>query len=348
MLVARLLLLPIIAAVGACTGVTDGAEQHAVPSEALPVRTASASSVSGGTALSVTGTVRARRETTLAFTTAGRIATLSIDEGDRVRAGQLLASLDRTQVGAAASAAQARARQAVADLRRLRTLFDSGWVTRARLDAAEAAAGTAQAELRAAAFDVGAATVSAPGAGIVLRRHVEPGQIVAAGAPIVTIAEADHGFVLRVPIADNDLRRISIGQPASLTIAALGTAPIRGTIIEIGARSDSGTGTFEAEIALPTIAGLRSGLIAEARIAVPSALGPGTVAVPPLALFSARAGEGFVYVAENGRARARLVAIGTVDDERVQIVRGLSPGEQVIVTGIERLRDGMPVRLVPR
>lgn len=339
----RLLLLSAIAVLGACA---DAADQ-AAPVEPLAVRTAPAASLMSGDEIVVTGTVRARRETVLAFTTPGRIAVLSVDEGDRVGAGQLLASLDRTQVGAAASAAQARARQATADLQRQRKLFASGWVTRSRLEAAEAAAATAQAEVRAAGFDVGAARVTAPGPGLVLRRHVEPGQIVAAGDPVVTVAESDAGFVLRVPLADADLQRVTVGQPVSVTLAALGSGPLQGQIIEIGARSDSATGTFEAEIALPLVPGLRSGLIGEARLITGTA-GGGSVAVPALALFAARAGEGFVYVVDRNRARARLVRVGRVDDNRIEILSGLTPGEPVIVTGIERLRDGVPVRLTSR
>jgi RND family efflux transporter MFP subunit len=161
------------------------------------------------------------------------------------------------------------------------------------------------------------------------------------------VAEAGGGFVLRVPLADADLQRLAVGQPVSVTVAALGAEALGGRIVEIGARSDGATGTFEAEVALPFVPGLRSGLIGEARL-ISGTAGASTVAVPPLALFSARAGEGFVYVVDRGRARARLVGVGPVRDDRVEILRGLAPGEPVIVTGIERLRDGMPVRLTSR
>ena len=338
------LLLALLAPTALLAACGEAAPQ-AQPTEPLPVHAVQVGQAQDGETIAATGTVHARRETVLAFTTPGRIAALTVDEGDRVRGGQLLASLDPARVGAAASSARAEARRRGADLGRLQSLYRQGWVTRTQLDAAEAAAQSAQAQVRATAFDVDAARVEAPGAGLVLRRHAEPGQIVMAGEPVVTLAEADEGFVLRVPLADRDLRRLSVGQPAAVRIGALGTPPLAGRIIEIGGRSDSATGTFEAEIALPMIEGLRSGLIGDAEIVAAGPATGTTIAVPPLAVFAARAGEGFVYVVRSGRARARLVRLGTVDDRRVEVVAGLRPGERVIVTGIDRLRNGMPVRV---
>lgn len=344
MAAARLAPLLFLLALAACAGAAEPT-QSPTAVEPLAVRVAPAMRAAGSTSITATGTVRARRETVLAFTTAGRLTALPVDEGDRVRPGQLLASLDRTQVSAGAAAAQARAQRASADLARLRTLFGQGWVTRTQLDAAQAAVGTSQAEVRAASFDVDAARVSAPSSGVVLRRHVEPGQIVAAGAPVVTLAEGDDGFVLRVPLADRDLDRLTVGQPAIVRIASLPESPLSGSIIEIGARSDGATGTFEAEIALPFAPGLRSGLIGDVELTVAGGTSAASATVPSLAVFAARAGEGFVYTVHEGRARARLVRLGRTEGAGVEVIEGLSPGEQVIVTGIERLRDGMPVRV---
>lgn len=306
----------------------------------VALATAQPTSASGG--LLATGTVRDRRETILSFTMPGRIAAIPVEDGQKVRQGQLLARLDPTPIAASSSAARAEAARARAELERVQALAEKGWVTRGRLEAAQATATAAQAQVAATSFDVRFSRIYAPGAGTVLRRHVEPNQTVAAGAPIVTIGEANGGYVLRVPLSDSDLARVRLGQGAAVTIAGLGDRPLAATVVEIAGRGDDRTGTFDIELALPSVAGLKSGLIGEARIRVP---GEGdAVAIPVSAIWQARADEGFVYVVDaNGIARARLVQLGTVNDREVVVTGGLAPGERIVRAGADRLRDGARV-----
>lgn len=290
-----------------------------------------------------TGTVRARRETALSFLTAGRIADVRVDEGDRVSRGQLLARLDTTTVGAGAASARAESVRAQAELRRMRALAEKGWITRSRLESAEATAAAAQAQLDSSGFNVRFAQIFAPAAGVVLRRHVEPNQMISAGAPVVTIGEMNGGYVLRAPLPDADLARVRIGQGAAVSIPALGPRPLAATVIEIGARGDDRTGTFEIELALPNESGLRSGLIGEARVRVAGS--GGAVAIPASAIWQARADEGFVYVFDpkTQTVRSRLVQLGPIDDREVRITGGLAAGERVVRAGVDQLRDGAKV-----
>lgn len=307
------------------------------------VAVTAAEPAAGGEIVRATGTVRAKRETALSFLTAGRIAAVLVEDGDRVAKGQLLARLDPVEVETSAAAARADAQRANADLKRVRELFEKGWAPRARVDAAEAAASAANARVAQTGFVQRYARIVAPTAGIVLRRHLEPGQSVQAGAPVVTIGEATGGYVLRAPLTDADLGRVKIGQPATVTLQALAGAPLAARVVEIGGRGDERTGTFEVELALPARPDLRSGLIGDARITTGGGAGGGVV-VPASAVWQARADQGFVYVVDGqGRARSRLVGLGAVDDRRVVVTSGLAVGERVVTAGIDRLRDGGPV-----
>ena len=307
----------------------------------VAVAEAQPASADGGVLAS--GTVRAKRETALSFMSPGRVARVLVEDGQRVARGELLAQLDATMVGAGASSARAEAARAEAELGRMQALADKGWVTEARLEAAQAAAAAAQAQVEATSFDVRFARIYAPTAGVVLRRHVEANQMVNAGTPVVTIGEAGGGHVLRVPLPDADLARVRLGQGAAVTIPALGERPLAATVSEVAARSDERTGTFEIELALPATAGLRSGLIGEARVRVAGE--GGAVAIPASAIWQARADEGFVYVVDprTQTAKARLVQLGPVDDREVVVTGGLTPGEQVVRAGVDRLRDGVKV-----
>jgi RND family efflux transporter MFP subunit len=313
----------------------------------VPVRVLAAQPAGGDTRMSVSGTVRLKRETALAFNTPGRIAAILVREGDSVTRGQVLARLDPTGLDAAQSSAQAEAVRANADYRRLEALFKKGWVTAQRLESARAAALAADARVKQTGFDVGLSVIRAPASGSVLRRPAEPGQIVAPGATVLIIGEADSGHVLRVPMADADLGRLAVGQLATVVVPAIGMAPMAARVSEIGARGDDGSGTFRVELALPPHPGLKSGMIGKAVMRLPSTAtaASGAVRVPATAVFSARADEGFVYVhdAAAGAVRLRQVALGGVDDEAVTVTAGLRAGEIVVTSGPDRLRDGTKV-----
>lgn len=222
-------------------------------------------------------------------------------------------------------------------------------MTAPRVETAKAAAAAARARVDQAGFDVGLATIRAPSAGVILRRPAEPGQIVAPGQTVLLIGEVDSGYVMQLPLADSDLGRLRTGQPAVVSIPALGSAPITARVDEIGARGDDGTGTFRVRLALPMAPGLRSGLIGSARLPIAAAAGDASVLVPATAVFSARADEGFVYIhdATSGRIRLRQVAVGRVGDDGVVVTGGLQAGERVVSSGPDRLRDGMRVIVKP-
>ncbi len=317
----------------------------AIPDDRIVIALAAAEPAGGGSDLTVTGTVRIKRETQLGFSTAGRIAAISAREGDRVAAGQLLARLDPTGLDAAMASARAEAARSDADRARMATLVAKGWVTRSRMESADAAAAAARARVTQAVFDARLGRIVAPAAGVVLRRGAEPGQMVAAGTPVLTIGEIGSGYVLRLPVSDAEVAGIRLGAPAEVVLPALSPAPIAATVGEIAARGDDRTGTFQVEVRLPERPGIRSGLIGTATLAGPvTAAGP--VTVPASAVVGARADEGLVFVYRpDGSVAARVVQLGPIGDRSIAVTAGLKPGERVARTGVDRLRDGMKVRL---
>jgi RND family efflux transporter MFP subunit len=318
----------------------------------IPVALAAALAAGVGSSLDVSGTVRLKRETPLAFNTGGRVAEIAVREGDTVARGAMLARLDPTSLAAAANSARAEAGRADADFRRLSGLFAKGWITAPRVETARATAAAAHARVQQADFDVGLSTIHAPSQGVVLRRQAEPGQMTTPGQVILVLGEIASGYVLQLPLSDVDLGRVRIGQPAFVTITALGDLPIAARVSEIGARGDNATGTFRVEVALPSHVGLRSGLIGSARLRFGGPSMGGAVTVPSAAVFSARADEGFVYVhdAASGRVSLRQVALGPLGDTLLTITGGLQPGEMVVTSGPDRLRDGVRVaaKVAPR
>lgn len=327
-----------------------GAARPQAPKETPPVPVALATVRAAPSTESIgsTGTVRYRNEIALGFTTAGKIARLPVQEGDRVRAGQLLAQLDTTTVNADSKSARAELERANAQLKRLTELSAKGWITKPQLEQAQATQRAAAARVEATGFAAGTATIIAPSAGTVLQRIGAPGQVVPAGNPVLVLGEQAGGLVIRVPLSDGDLSRLRLGMPASIIFAALGTEPVAGRISEIGGRADTQSGTFGVQVSLAADPRLMSGQIGEVRFTVPSVQGKASLVIPATALFDVRVGEGFVYVVdENMRAHARRVTIGRLDDRTVEIRTGLTPGERIVARGHERLVENGRVAPTP-
>ncbi|MBZ6379954.1 hypothetical protein B5C34_14095 [Pacificimonas flava] len=324
---------------------------QAGPERALPVvQTTEVRLLEERAAIPAVGTVRLRSEVSLGFTSPGQIASIAVDEGDRVREGQLLASLNRETVEADLATARAEADRAQRDLERSRDLFTEGWVTRARLDDVEAAVRAADARVDSAAFAARTARIVAPSSGVVLQRFAEPGQVVDAGQPILSLGRADQGFVLAVPLTDRQAAALSVGAAAQVRVEALGEAPLSAQLVELAGRADPATGTFAAEFSLPSRSGLRSGQIG--RVMLPATISqdgtePSQLLLPASALTSARAGGAVVWVVEpeDTTARPRTVATGDLVDEGVVILEGLKAGERVVTAGADDLVPGQKVEV---
>ncbi|HRP09527.1 MAG TPA: efflux RND transporter periplasmic adaptor subunit [Terricaulis sp.] len=278
-----------------------------------------------------------RREPQLAFTAPGVIAAISVDSGDVVRRGQRLATLRRTSVGANPNEAALARANAERDLARTQDLFDRGFVSEARLEAARLAVERAS--------DV--SIITAPADGVILRRAAEPAQSVAAGAPILVLGEANSGLVARAPVSSAEAARIRIGDAARVSVPSISATPLQARVTRVSAQSDLQTGAFEVEIEISGAAALRSGMVAEVEIEAAAAANvSAALLVPPLALLDARADQGVVFVVDaESIARRRAVRTAGISQAGVLVLEGLAPGERVISAGAAYVRDGEPVRI---
>lgn len=330
-----------ILAVAACNRPGPAAETAPIPAvEAVKVRAPN----SGGL-LVATGPLERRREMTLSFRIPGVITRLSVDDGDVVRAGQVLATLDPAGVAAAEARASVEVERARRDLARDQALFDQGFVSRQRLDDRKSALRSAQAGAGAAAFDRRWATLVSPAGGVVLQRAAQAGEVVQPGQAVLKIADQTSPLTLRAPLADRDVARVRVGQSVSVRVDGR-EAPIPGRVARIGERAGAQTGAVDVEIELTSAAGLRSGQMATAEIAVPLTGGPQALSrIPAEAILEADGKRAFVLTLDRGVARRRAVVFGGFDGDDA-LVGGLAAGAQVITAGAGFVSDGETVRVV--
>ncbi len=201
----------------------------------------------------------------------------------------------------------------------------------------------AQAEqaLRSAEIMRGYAELAAPFSGTVTQKSVEPGNLAAPGAPLMTI-EREGVYRMEVSVEESRLPAMRVGQPVTISIDALGRT-ISGRISEIVPAVDAASRAFSVKVDLPPLAQLRSGLYGRALFP----LGSRRVIAVPEAAVQHRGQLATVLVADAGVARSRFVTLGQNTSGGVEILSGLNPGEQVVFPVPANVSDGTKVEVRP-
>jgi RND family efflux transporter MFP subunit len=296
-----------------------------------------------------TGTVAPADEAALGFKIGGVIQRIAVDEGDAVRAGQTLASLDLREIDAALARARSGAAKAERDLERARRLYADSVVALAEFQDSETAHEVAQADLETAAVNRRYAVIVAPANGVVLRRAAEPGENISAGATVLVVGSrgARHGHVLEIGLADRDAVSVRKDDPAVARFDALPGREFAGRVARIGAAANPVTGTYEVEIALDDAGALAAGLVG--RVAVRPARGAPAKLIPIEAVLEADGTEATVYAlsADGTRAERRRVTVAFIEGDRVAVAGGLEGVLRVLTDGAAYLDNGAAVRVAP-
>jgi len=321
-------------------------EPSAGGKEARSVRTAVAIERIVNRTVSATGTFGPKDEIALSFKIGGVVESVLVDTGGRVEAGHTLASLHLREIDAMLAKARSGAQKAERDLRRAERLFADSVVTLAQLQDAETAYEIAAADFEAADFNRGYAQIVAPYDGVILDRAVEPGETVEPGATILILGSRDRGAVVRVGLADRDVVRVSIGDPAIATFHALPGRSFRGSVSEVGAAATTGLGTFAVEIALDDAAALFAGMVG--RVEITPSGGVLTAVIPVEAILEADGNQAHVFVldADGRTARSQVVSIDLLPDGEIAVFDGVQAGTTVVTAGAAWLTDGDEVRVI--
>lgn len=293
------------------------------------------------------GKLAHKSEFRLAFKTTGIVDAIAVEEGQHVKAGQVLATLNLKEVNARFESAKIQHQKALRDYQRQEKIYQQKVITLERLQNARSALQVAAAELQVARFNRQYSTITAPSAGRVLKRLAETDELIAASEPVFLLAADASGWVVRVGLADKDIVRLQLGDAATLALDAFPGAVLNGEVSEIAALANEQTGVFEVEVSvIAPPAQLRSGFIARVSIA-PSLIEP-LIYLPleSVVAGSKQRGEIYVYDPQSSQVQKRVVGIAYLSNNEVAISAGLAEHEQVVAKGAAYLRDGMPVMRV--
>ena len=314
--------------------------------------------------ISVVGNLIGQQTVDVAPKAGGRLQSISVKLGDRVRRGQVIAKIeDRelleqvNQAEASHRVAEAGVRRSEADLslaltnvERARNLFARQLLPKQQLDDAEARYTSAQAQLdlskaqvsqsearlQELRINLGNTNVVSPTDGFVSLRHVDPGAWVSQNAPVASVVDISS-LRLVANVVEKDLNAVNPGDPAIVVVDAFPGEKFNGRIARVSPILDPATRTAQMEIEVPNRENkLKPGMYANVTLQVDNR--ENVLLVPKNALVDSEGERGIYQPNDENRATFKRVSVGLEDNEKAEILEGLTEGEIVISTGAGALR----------
>jgi membrane fusion protein, multidrug efflux system len=347
---------PVLLAAAMLAGACHRAEPAAEP--VRPVLTTVVTPGAPSTRDVYSGELRARYESDIGFRVGGKLLARLADAGTRVRKGQVLARLDPEDARLALQASRAQLASAEADLtlaraelERYRDLLAKKFISASAFDAKQNAFDAAAARVEQARSQAEITsnqstytTLAADADGVVVSTAAEPGQVLAAGQPVLRLArDGEKEIVIHAP--EGQLARFHVGDPVAISLWVDAARVFAGRIREIAGGADPVTRTYAVRVtALEVPAVAQLGMTANVAL---RGDGDAHAVVLPLTALAADRADPAVWVVDPATSRVTLrkVAIGEFREDGVVVRSGVEAGERVVIAGAHKLRADQPVRV---
>jgi len=310
---------------------------------AIPVKTEAVRRGDMVTYVQTHARLEAERQVDVLARATGLVETIAVEEGDRVREGEVLVRLGKEELELRLQQAQVALRQVNATYERTKALHDSRMVSEAEYESVRHQVENAQVALDEVKLSLDYADIRAPISGVVMRRLVEVGDLVRSNQQVLELADLEP-LLARIHVPEKRMHQIREGQEARVLIESLPDEQFTGEIRMISPGVDPQSGTVKVTLEISDALGLlKPGMFTSVRIITDRHLN--TLIIPKKALII-ETDEDDVYVVADGKARRTRVELSFVEGDLVEVVQGLGEGAQVITVGQDGLKDGMAVRSV--
>ena len=319
--------------------------ESAVINDTIPVKVMSVKPEQVSTIIETSGLFTTEDETILSFKTGGIVENVFVKEGDAIKNGQLIATLNMTEIKAQVQQTKISVEKAKRDNMRAENLFRDSVATLEQLQNSKTALDIAEQQMKTAQFNERYSEIRANKNGFILKKFINEGQVIAPGGPAFQINGASNQkWLLKVAVSDRDWALISKKDKA--TISA-GESEITATVSRKSESADQATGSMWIMIEpLEKInINIASGAFGKAKI-IPSASTKAWL-VPYDAILDGNAGEGYVFIArEDNTAEKIKVSIGNIVNGKVFVTGGLDSIKSIITTGNAYLNDKSPIKII--
>jgi len=289
-----------------------------------------------------TAPLEARGESQVVAKTSGVALAVMAEEGQFVRAGQVLVRLDSARAALQAAQSATQMRKLEANYARSRQLAEQKLISANDIDQIKYDLENARATNRLANLELSYANVVAPISGVIAQRSIKPGNFVQINTPIFRIVDTSKlEATLNVP--ERELETLKPGLPVKLQVDALPGKVFEGTVDRVAPVVDAGSGTFRVICAFAGGGLLQPGMFGRMQIDYDQRAN--ALVVPRTALLDDE-GDPAVFAVRNGKAVRVPVKLGYLDGAWAEVKKGIGLGEQVVVAGKTALRDGSVVQVL--
>lgn len=336
-----------LSVIQSCTDSEGKGKMRLVRSEKIPVRLLPVIKSPIKTVIHGSGQFTTDDETILSFKTGGIVEQVFVKEGDRLKKGQLLATLNMTEIDAMVSQAKLGYEKAIRDMNRVSNLYRDSVATLEQFQNAQTAVEVATQHYDAAKFNRSYSEIRALQDGYVLRKFTNVGQMVEPGSPVFQTNGAGKGaWKVRLGVSDHEWARIAIGDSASISSDAT-TRVVSGFVSRKSEGTDLSTGTFLIEVTLSEAVPekIASGMFA--RVSITPAVSVDGWSIPYDAVLDGDKNAGFVFTTNDGETVHKTpVEISALGKDYITVSKGLENAKHVVVAGSAYLRDNSPITVI--
>lgn len=287
------------------------------------------------------GTVEEEKGTALSFSVMGTVNELHVGLGQRVKKGQLIATLDTQSMQSSYNAAKATLQQAEDGYRRMKELFDKGSLPEIKWVEAQSGLQQARAMEEIAAKSLKDCQLYAPYSGVIAQTNVEVGQNVAPGIPVAKLI-SEGLMKVKIAVPETEIARMALQQKAEITVPALGGQTFTGVITEKGIVANPLSRSYEVKIRLENSdPKLMPGMVTE--VVLEQAEASSLCVIPASVVQLDEKNRSFVWVNEGGKARKQIICCDKFTANGVTVVSGLSDGDTLIIEGQQKVSEGTPI-----
>lgn len=290
------------------------------------------------------GTVQEENGSSLSFPLMGRVKSVQVDLGSRVRQGQLLATLDEASVESTYQAAKAALKQAEDAYRRMKELHEKGSLADMKWVEVQSKFQQAQSMEAVARKNLTDCRLVAPFAGVIAEKNLEVGQNVVPGVQVMKLVSDDR-LKVRIAVPETEIMHVTKGQKAVIEAPVLNGRQAEGVVMEKGIQANPLSRSYEVNIGIQTShTGLLPGMVTE--VWLQDTDKSQACVLPASVIQLDESNRYFVWVkGADGKASKRVVTCGKFTASGVTVVAGLSEGEEVIVEGQQKVCEGTPLAI---
>ncbi|SFC74289.1 efflux RND transporter periplasmic adaptor subunit [Flavobacterium phragmitis] len=315
--------------------------------DVIPIKTAPVESFALKNTISASGLVITENQANYGFKIGGIISRIYVEEGQFFKKGQLLASLDETEINAGLNQTDLNLKKYERDYKRASNLYKDSVYTLEQLQNTKTGLDIAKKQKDAVAFNARYSKIYAAADGFVSKKTANEGEVVGAGSPILAINETsqNNNYLLKVGLTDKEWAAVKAGQKATVTLDGYPDEKFDAFIFRKSQAADAALGSFQVELKL-NLKNSRPAVGMFGKAEIKAEQSEDFIIIPYNSLIEADGNKAFVFIVENNKVKRQPVTINKFENNKVFIKEGLQKTDQIVISNSAYLNEQSTIKII--